>query len=74
MRLLSTNFPHTRFLSPERSAALLVQLAGAGVAGGSVYDALVGGVAGEQGVPLGTRDRQALGIYRAMEVQVRLVA
>lgn len=74
MRLLSTNFPHTRFLSPERSAALLGQLAGAGVAGGSVYDALVGAVAGEQGVPLGTRDRRAMGIYRAMEVQVRLVA
>ncbi|MDN5751068.1 MAG: type II toxin-antitoxin system VapC family toxin [Pseudonocardia sp.] len=73
-RLLAANFPHTRFLSAERAAEVLALLASAGVSGGSVYDALVGAAAVEHAVPLVTRDRRALGTYRALDVDVRTVA
>lgn len=69
-RLLETNFPYTRFLGPEASAELLGRLAGLGISGGSVYDALVGAAAVEHGVPLVTRDHRALGTYRALDVQL----
>lgn len=72
-RLIAANFPHTRFLDPERATELLAGLAGLGLSGGSVYDALVGAVAVEHGVPLVTRDRRALGTYRALDVDVVLV-
>ena len=41
-RLITVNFPHSRFLSPNAAAALLTNLNSTGIAGGSVYDALVG--------------------------------
>lgn len=72
-RLLATNFPYTRFLGPRRAAEVLDLLAGVGVSGGSVYDALVGATAVEHGVPLATRDRRALGTYRALDVHVVLI-
>jgi len=52
---------------------LLAQLVASGVAGGSVYDALVGSAAAEHGIVLVTRDRRALGTYRALDVQVELL-
>jgi predicted nucleic acid-binding protein len=73
-RLLSTNFPYTRFLSPSAASRLLVRLAEARLAGGAVYDALVGAAAVEHGLPLFTRDRRALGTYRALNVDVRLIS
>lgn len=72
-RLIAANFPHGRFLSPPGSAVLLARLADLGLSGGSVYDALVGAAAVEHGVPLVTRDRRALGTYRALDVAVVLV-
>lgn len=69
-RLLETNFPYTRFLGPEASAHILGRLADLGVSGGSVYDALVGATAIEHAVPLVTRDRRALGTYRALDVKL----
>jgi predicted nucleic acid-binding protein len=72
-RIIATNFPHTRFLEPGQAATLLERLAGAGVSGGSVYDALVGAAAVSHGVPLATRDRRALGTYRALDVDVLFV-
>ena len=72
-RLLATNFPHTRFLSQAGAANLLAALPATGVSGGAVYDALVGATAVECGVPLVTRDRRALGTYRALEVDVIVV-
>jgi len=72
-RLLAANFPHTRFLSGERAAELLASLAGNGLAGGAVYDALVGAVAREHGLTLVTRDKRALDIYRALDVTVELL-
>lgn len=71
-RLLAANFPYTRFLGPRASAELLQRLAALGVAGGSVYDALVGATAVEHKVPLVTRDHRALGTYRALDVEIIL--
>lgn len=73
-RLLAANFPHSRFLSREAAAALHGDLAAKGIAGGSVYDALVAAVAAEQRLPLATRDRRALDVYRALDVEVWLLA
>lgn len=72
-RLLARNFPHSRFLPGEAASELLRELPGIGVSGGSVYDALVGAAAARAGVPLVTRDRRALGTYRALDVDVVLV-
>jgi len=69
-RLIAANFPHTRFLAAERASELLEKLARCGISGGSVYDALVGATAVEHRVPLVTRDRRALGTYRALDVDV----
>lgn len=73
-RLLTTNFPATRFLSSEAADALLAQLAAHRIAGGSVYDALVGAAALEHRLPLATRDRRALDTYRALNVTVQVLA
>lgn len=72
-RLLAANFPHTRFLSGDRAAALLASLAGNVLAGGAVYDALVGAAAVEHELTLVTRDRRALDIYRMIDVAVELL-
>jgi predicted nucleic acid-binding protein len=72
-RLLSANFPHTRFLGPERSTALLAELADRRIAGGSVYDALVGATAVEHGLTLVSRDHRALETYRALGVDVEFL-
>lgn len=73
-RLLAASFPHTRFLAAEAAAALLADLAALGIAGGAVYDALVGACANEHRLPLATRDRRALETYRALDVHVELLA
>jgi hypothetical protein len=44
-RLIAENFPATRFLSDRAAAELLARLGTLGVAGGAVYDALVGAAA-----------------------------
>jgi len=72
-RLLEVNFPCSRFLSSEAAEDLLGQLHSAGIGGGAVYDALVGATAKEHGPALATRDRRALDIYRALDVQVELL-
>ncbi|HUZ81635.1 MAG TPA: type II toxin-antitoxin system VapC family toxin [Gaiellaceae bacterium] len=72
-RLLAGSFPHTRFLGAQAAASLLAELAISGIAGGAVYDALVGACASEHGLVLATRDQRALEIYRALDVRVELV-
>ena len=42
VRLLEVSFPHSRYLAADRAGRLLSDLAGRGLAGRSVYDALVG--------------------------------
>lgn len=72
-RLLTANFPHSRFLSDERSASLLATMADYGIAGGSVYDALVGATALEHDRTLISRDRRALDTYRALGVKTEIL-
>ena len=73
-RLVANRFPDTRFLGAAAAASLLGAFETAGIAGGAVYDALVGATANEHGLPLATRDRRALDIYRALGVNVELLA
>jgi len=73
-RLLAQAFPGTRFLGARRTASLLADLAGTAIAGGAVYDALVGACAVEHGLMLATRDRRALETYRVLDVRVELLA
>lgn len=73
-RLLAASFPHTRFLGGDEAAALLARLAASGIAGGSVYDALVGATAEEHGLPLVTRDRRALETYRTLRIEVEFLS
>lgn len=72
--LLANAFPETRFLSAEAAAVLLDGLATSTIAGGAVYDALVGACAVEHGLNLATRDRRALETYRALAVHFELLA
>jgi predicted nucleic acid-binding protein len=74
MRLLATNFPENRYLSAKGAAALVSRLASENVAGGAVYDALVGAAAAEHDLVLATRDRRALDTYRALGVEVELLS
>lgn len=71
--MLAANFPASRFMSADRSTALLRDLAGNGIAGGSVYDALVGAAAAEHGLVLASRDRRAYGTYRVLGVEVEML-
>lgn len=72
-RLLDANFPYTRFLSGDAAEVLLSELHAVGIAGGAVYDALVGASAKEHGSVLATRDRRAVETYRALDVQLELL-
>ena len=55
---------------PEASAIVLHRwLAGRGVAGGAVYDALVGIAAAEAALTLATRDARAAATYSTLDVQ-----
>lgn len=71
--ILLHNFPETRFLSARAAQELVDRVAELGVAGGSVYDALVAQTALEHGLPLASRDRRAVEIYRALGARVQLI-
>ncbi len=73
-RLLRANFPHSRFLSPDRAADLLAVLPAHGIAGGSVYDALIAATAVEHRLRLVTLDRRAVDTYRALEAEIELLS
>ena len=72
-QLLRVNFPASRFLGAPESAALLGRLAGLRIAGGAVYDALVGAVSVAEGIPLVTRDTRAVEVYRTLDVDFELI-
>jgi predicted nucleic acid-binding protein len=72
-KLLARNFPENRHLSEEDAKDLLSGLAALGIAGGSVYDALVGATARAHELVLATRDRRAVETYRALDVNVAWV-
>ena len=73
-RLLYENFPENRYLSAARAEMLIEMLGKAGIAGGSVYDALVGATAIEHHLKLATRDQRALVTYRALQVEVEVLS
>jgi predicted nucleic acid-binding protein len=73
VRLLAGGFPESKFLGASTAASLFAELEALGVAGGAVYDALVGAVATEHRLRLATRDRRALETYRALDVNVELL-
>ena len=72
--VIASNFPASQFLSADAQAALIARLVDLGIAGGAVYDALIGAAAAEHGTTLVTRDRRALETYRALEVEVEFLA
>jgi len=72
--ILKVNFPATRFLSGEGARALLARFADGEMAGGAVYDALVGAVAVEHRLTLLTFDRRALDVYRLLGVDVEVIS
>lgn len=72
-RIVRENFPASRFLSAVATSALLERFADGEIAGGSVYDALVGATAVEHGTTLATLDRRALDTYRVLGVEVDLL-
>ena len=72
-QLIRANFPASRFLGAADTAALFERLADLGIAGGAVYDALVGAVSVAEGIPLATRDARALDVYRTLDVQFELI-
>ena len=71
--VLRSNFPASRSSAPTTLAALFDRLAGLGIAGGAVYDALVGAVSVAEGISLVTRDTRAVEVYRALDVDFELI-
>lgn len=69
-RLLAGNFPASGFLGEAESVELGGELAGLGVSGGAVYDALVGAAARHHGRPLVTGDARARPLYEALGVEI----
>lgn len=74
LRLLRHNFPGSRFLPEAEAVDLTERLVSLGVAGGNVYDALVGAAAAHHDLPLVSRDHRAVPLYRRMNVDVRPIA
>ena len=73
LRLLAGNFPATRFLGETETADLGGELAGLGVSGGAVYDALVGAAARQHRLPLVSADARARPVYEALGVDIQLI-
>jgi predicted nucleic acid-binding protein len=73
-RLIEVNFPQSRFLSVEAATDLLAALAPAGIAGGSVHDALVGYTAKVHGLVLATRDERARNTYSSLDIEFEFFA
>ena len=73
VRLLEANFDTTLTVPPAEIVGLAAVLAPLGIAGGAVYDALVGLAARAARVPLVTRDARALSTYAVLGVDVEIV-
>ena len=73
LRLLAGNFPASGFLGEAEAADLGGELAGLGVSGGAVYDALVGAAARQHRLPLVSADARARPVYDALGVDVELI-
>jgi hypothetical protein len=71
--ILEQGFPETRYLPLEEAASLASFVPGAGIAGGAVYDALVGATARAFELPLFSRDQRARAVYESLGVDLRLL-
>ena len=69
VRLIEANFSDVLTVPDADARALPAILAPLGIAGGAVYDALVGLAAGAAEVSLLTRDARAVGTYQALAVR-----
>jgi predicted nucleic acid-binding protein len=72
-KMLGRRFPASRHLDAAGADELHGRLASLGIAGGTVYDALVGAAAAQHGLTLITRDQRATATYRRLEVTVELI-
>ncbi|MDR1265588.1 MAG: type II toxin-antitoxin system VapC family toxin [Propionibacteriaceae bacterium] len=72
-RALKAAFPEPCWLSADDQDSLMRRLAAVGIAGGAVFDALVGEAARADGRVLLTRDRRALPTYDLLGVAYRVV-
>lgn len=72
-RLMRSSSEPPALLPAEIAGRLPDTLAPLHIAGGAVYDALVGLAAREAGLPLLTRDARALATYAAVGVDVELI-
>jgi predicted nucleic acid-binding protein len=70
VRLLTRNFPASGFLGEAEAAGLSVEIAGLGISGGAVYDALVGAAARQHRLPLVSADARARPVYEALGVEI----
>jgi predicted nucleic acid-binding protein len=73
IRLLTHNFPASAFLGEAVAAGLGEELADVGIAGGAVYDALVGAAARQHGRLLVSSDSRARPVYDVLGVKVELI-
>ena len=71
---IARSFPETRFLSADGTRDAAAAMASLGIAGGSVYDALVAAAAREHECELATRDARAIPVYQAMGARTRTIA
>lgn len=74
VRLLGERFTAPLLLAPETAGRLPEVLGRLGIAGGAVYDALVGLAAAEHAAELATRDGRARATYEAVGARVSVVA
>jgi toxin FitB len=73
-RLLAHSFPESSFLGETVTSTLGAEFARLGIAGGSVYDALVGAAARHHDRALLTRDDRARPTYGALGVRLAATA
>ena len=73
-RALSEGFSSPLVLVSRVAVKLPATLAALGIAGGAVYDAMVGLAAFGSGCPLATRDARARATYEAVGAEVLVVA
>jgi predicted nucleic acid-binding protein len=74
LRLLENDFPLSVFLGEREAADLARELSRLGIAGGSVYDALVAAAARQHGLPVLSGDIRARPIYEALGVAIEAVS
>jgi predicted nucleic acid-binding protein len=73
-RIIAHNFPEPCFLSRQATLRLTQSMTRRNIAGGSVYDALVGSAAALSELTLVSRDRHAIATYRAVGAEVELIS